>query len=262
MTDQITIRGDVPISMHPDALLNIGKALDVDGTPGRSAYRSAREALGALYGTYARMKDAERAIHAAVPPSSWRPGEQVPAGWRIGRGGKLVVATGREREYAAAAKAAFDRAAATFDHRFREVRAARAQLDDKVRAAVHQPEDRRPEATALAAEVRSHFKGRGKRAMLELNNAIARGDRASVAAVLSAPAFLSGLDNEQQQAARRLAQHRFAPVEAAQVEAMERLDAHMMMASTHLVELFTKAVEAVPKLEAAADARIGELANG
>jgi hypothetical protein len=66
-------------------------------------------------------------------------------------------------------------------------------------------------ADTAAAEIRAHFKGRGQQAFTELSALVRAGDRRATAAVLSSPAYLSGLTVEQQGILRTQARITLAP---------------------------------------------------
>ena len=62
----------------------------------------------------------------------------------------------------------------------------------------------------LAGQIRSHFAANGK-ALQQVHKLIAEGDAVTMAAVLNAPSYLSGLDDKQQGVLRLEAAKRFAP---------------------------------------------------
>jgi hypothetical protein len=127
---------------------------------------------------------------------------------------------------------------------------------------VHKPEDARPEAVAQAGEIRAFMKAQKTKAILAVMAAIEAGDRQTVAAVLSAPAYLSGLDTRQAVAVRQLAERQFAPVESEQRAAVADLAERLVGAASSFAGHFKEMVAPPDPAVVAADARIGELANG
>src|SRR5436190_5894877 len=61
------VRTDVPISMHPDALSGLGKALNHPCTLGTNVYSAAREALKICHDSYGLLNDAQREVPETVP---------------------------------------------------------------------------------------------------------------------------------------------------------------------------------------------------
>lgn len=88
----------------------------------------------------------------------------------------------------------------------------------------------------LAGQIRGHFAGR-KSAMSEINEAIERGDTATAAAVLKAPAYLSGLTEKNQGLLRARAGQRFAPSEVADREETVAARTRVEKAGSHFMEV-------------------------
>lgn len=85
---------------------------------------------------------------------------------------------------------------------------SRQTLVDKVDATIM------PKAPdALGVEIRQHM-CQGKQAFMEVSEAIQKGDKRIVAAVLTAPAMLSGLDDQQYNTLKGLAKDIMCPEEA------------------------------------------------
>ena len=74
-------------------------------------------------------------------------------------------------------------------------------------------------------------------------DAIQSGDRLSVAEVLRAPAYLSGLSQKEHDTLRELAAHQFAPIEARQAEAVAGMVDHIKRASGGLLQAYGKVIE-------------------
>jgi len=260
MSDTIAIHPHVPLDLHPEAISNHAKALGVEDTVGRHILRAGREALTAMYAGYGKMEDAQRACLAAAEPAGYTPGEGARGKVRLSEG-RLRVVTGREAEFAAAARAAFDRAAATIDNRKTELEGYRDQLAKRITAALFRSEDAHPQAIAQAGEIRAHMKGEKQRFRL-LVDAIEAGDRQTVAAVLAAPPYLSGLTPKQHSELRGLAERKFAPTETAQRDAADAIIAHVMKVASVFVGRLGEALKVADTPAGRATAKIGELANG
>jgi len=263
MSEQLKIRPDVPLDWHPDALGNLARELDVEGTLGRGAIRAAREGLANLYTAAAKVADTQKAMYAAIPKGSWRPGQPVPDGWRIAPDGTLRLASGREAEFAKAVRQRFDATAGAFEHRLREVNTAHILLADRVHKAVFHPEDKQADAIAVSSEIRAHFKAMPSRQRVPaVLAAIQSGDRQAAVAVLGAPPYLSGLDAGQIPALRTAAEYRFAPVDRAQCEAVGALSERLTAAASSFAKRFRTILAETDQTGATADASIKELAHG
>ncbi|OYX52370.1 MAG: hypothetical protein B7Y97_01100 [Sphingomonas sp. 32-66-10] len=222
------VRGDVPLEMHPDSLLGLGRALDQPDTLGVSVYSSAREALRLCYDCFGRLNDAERDLQAMAPPAVRR---QHPAA--NGGGTEIVgdirMVNGRPtrvvntEELIAAAERALDRVAPAVDRRVAELTRYRDTLAGRVATALDTPARRTPEGLALASEVRAHIKAMKQPAARAkfVMDAIGASDLPTVAAVLHAPPFLCGIDPAMHATIRARAAATFAPVDSAQLEAAD-----------------------------------------
>jgi hypothetical protein len=231
------VRGDVPLGLHPDALLSIGQALNQPDTLGITVMSAAREAMRLCYDCYGRLNDAERDMQAAADPALRR---QHP----VDRGGRTEVTdnvrmvNGKPTRiidaeaFIDAADAAFKRVAPAIDRRVTELKGYRDTLAGRVASALDAPARRTPEGLALASEVRAHVKAmkqpaaRSKFAM----DAVEAGDLPTVAAILHAPPFLSGIDPAMHATIRARAAARFAPVDSAQLEATDAALSSVMAA--------------------------------
>lgn len=89
----------------------------------------------------------------------------------------------------------------------------------------------------LAGQIRAHWAGApGAKALEGVRKAIADGDAATMSAVLSAPAYLSGLSDKSQAVLRLVAAEHFAPEQTARrnetVDALDRVE----KANSHFME--------------------------
>lgn len=262
MSENLKIRSDISLSLHPDAITPHSKTLSED-TVGHAAYRACREGLATMYTTLAAINDAERALLATIPKDAAIAGGR-PRGNVRAVGGRVVVPPERAAELAEAATAAFERGAPVVDRRKKEIEDVRTKLAARVHAAIFTVQDNRPERIAQAAEIRGHFKAE-KSPFKLIADAIKAGDRQTAAAVLSAPAFLSGLTAKQHAELQSLAEKTFAPEDSAQVAACDAVLDHLMRASQTFVGRYGEIVgprEPLRAMTAAATARLRELTNG
>lgn len=228
LEESIPIRADVPIDYHPDSLLGVAKALNEPGSLGMSALAAAREALRVCYEGMGKLRDAERDLNAMAEPALRRQHAirdgghtEVTSNVRMIRGAptRFQDAT----EFVAAADKAFARISPVVDRRMRELRGYRDQLSARVAAAIDHPARRTAEGLALASEVRAHMRGLKKAEdRLEFaRRAVTAGDKTTAAAILHAPAYLSGMSDDVHAIVRASAAHRFAPLDSAQLDATD-----------------------------------------
>ncbi len=240
--DKVPVRGDVPMTLHPDSILGVGRALNQPDTLGMSALSAAREALRSGYDLFGRMNDAERDLQAIVAPARRR---QHPAA-KNGRtdfsdnvrmkNGKPTRVVDAE-DFIVAAEKAFDRVAPTIDRRVTELKGYRDTLATRVATSLDHPARKTPEGLALAAEVRTHIKTMKKpdERTKFVVQAINQGDLPTVAAVLHAQPFLSGLEPATHEMLRTRAAAKFAPVDSAQLAATEAAIDHVCTSTSALV---------------------------
>lgn len=252
-SDDINARADLPPSVHPAVLSPLAATLDQPGTAGRSAYNAGRIALEELRKSYAAIDDAERALRAAAPPTS---------DIRMGPNG-LYQHVGREEELSAAAERAFNRTARAVDLRMAEMKAHASILEGNVADALKDPRGTAADGIALAQEVRGHLRSLPDAERFTfIRKAIESDDRRSVAAVLAAPPFLSGLSPETLVMVRDLAARRWAPVDYAQGKAVAKAIERVMTASTTIVGRYARVLKLADGPSGKASQAIGKLANG
>jgi hypothetical protein len=229
MLDEGTpVRGDIPLGLHPDAMMTHTQTLDVPDTLGRSVMSAAREALRLCYDLYGRLNDAERDLQAVADPALRR---QHPvaksARTEVTDNVRMVNGTPRRivdaEDFIAAAERALARTSPAIDRRLAELTGYRDALAKRVEAALDTPARKSPEGLALASEVRAHIKALKQPVQRTkfVADAVAAGDLATVAAIIHAPPFLSGLDANTHASIRASAANRFAPVDSAQLDATE-----------------------------------------
>jgi hypothetical protein len=218
----IPIRTDVPADMHPDCLLVERRALDVEGTIGAVALAAARDSLAVAYKACGDLCDAEAALRAASPAH------------RTGR--RAVVDS---EELFKAAGRALEATTQKMQRRYEELGRCRASLAGRVDAALDHPARRTPEGLAIATGVWAHVKSLSAAARLAfVEAAIKADDKTTVAAVLHAPAYLSGITGEHMSRLRDSAAKRFAPEDSAQLAAVDGAMGRLRYAGSVVIERF------------------------
>jgi hypothetical protein len=217
--DKIEVRHDVPIQMHPDSLMNHIDTLNKDDTIGILALSAAREALRICHEAYGRINDAKAALRKN-PPATVRRGGEVSDTDSLHLVNTKPTVQAEHEAFAYAAERALSRIAPQVDRRVRELTGIQETLNKRVLTAIDEPNRSTPEGLVLAQEVRSHVRSLPRKARNAfVVKAIALNDKATVAALLHAQAFLSGLDCAALAILRQRAAVKFAPVDAAQLEA-------------------------------------------
>ena len=168
-------------------------------------------------------------------------------------------------EFIAAAEKAYARVAPTIDRRLAELNGYRDTLANRVSVALDHAARKTPEGLALAAEVRSHVKAVKKpdERMKFVAQAIDQGDLPTVAAVIHAQPFLSGLDPATHETLRARAAAKFAPVDSAQLAATEAAINHVTTSTSSLVKRLGDivALRNVPTAKAALSHKALEVAG-
>jgi hypothetical protein len=259
--DKVRIRADVPLDWHGDAVRMMhGVALNVPSTLGSSLLNTAADALDALYTTFGSVQDAHKAAIAAAAPGSRVDSKgRAHGNLRLSAAG-YTVAPERERELADAMQLAFDRVMPKVERCLNLIRQQRATIANNVAKALDDRDARTAAGIALAQEVRAHMKELPKteRAAFALA-AVHTGDKGTVHALLSAPAFLSGLEPDSHGAIRQAAAAKFAPVDHAQVTAADKVISHVERAAESFVKKFAALR---PKVSSATSDAIARLVSG
>jgi hypothetical protein len=117
----------------------------------------------------------------------------------------------------------------------KQLRSAMTVLADRVATALEDPKRKTPEGLSHASEVRAYVKAlpQEERSAFVFQ-AINEGDRATVASVLHAQPFLSGLSAEAQSTLRQQAAAKFAPLDHAQHQAAATALEYVMDAGSTL----------------------------
>lgn len=259
--DAVPIRADIPLDHHPDSLLGVAKALNEPGSLGINALAAAREAMRLGYEAMGRLNDAERDMNAVGDPAVRRqhPGGRTEYTDNVrmirGRPTRVQDAT----EFIDAAEKAFVRTAPAIDRRMAELRGYRETLAKRVAAALDHPARKTAEGLALASEVRAHMKGmkRAEERLSHAMRAVEAEDKTTVAAILHAPAYLSGLTDEAHALVRARAAAKFATLDSAQLDATDAAIRQVMNAGNAMVRRYGEvlALRRAPAAKAASSLR-------
>ena len=144
--------------------------------------------------------------------------------------------------------------------RVKELQSYADSLEKAVAEAVDDPTRRTSEGLALAGEIRTHLKGlaKGERVTF-VKRAIDEGDRRTVAAVLHAPPYLSGLTDRQLGTLRDFAANAFAPTEHAQARATRAAIDRVTSGGSRLVTRYGQALKLKDTPAARANAGLNDL---
>ena len=246
MTETKTpLRTDVPPDWHPSILAPTHAELLVDGTLGPALLRTAGDAMGALYNTFAKLQDARSAsLQAAVLP-----------GKVLGRSEPLPQPVDPAR-LDAAMMSAFNHVAPKVEGSLATLRTQRDDVAKRLAEKVDYVDGRSPQGIAVATQIRQHVAGLPKtERSVFVQSAIKRGDRATAAAVLSGPGYLSGIDDAALVLLREACGRQFAPIDHAQLASANKLVARVEAARASFVKRFNDLRPKIdPKKTAAADA--------
>lgn len=220
------IRTDVPISLHPGSLNPLTRTLNQEGTVGARALGIARSAMTAAYAAYANVEDAVQSLPL---------GDEV----RMVNGRPTKLAIGAIDQLVTATEAASGRILASIQKGYEELEKIGAALDERIATALDDPARKPPPGIAVATEIRGYVKGLpdAKRTAFA-HAAVEAGDKATVAAILHAPAYLSGFTDKHLATLRQRAAAAFAPVDNAQREAVRDASDKVAAAGSRLVERF------------------------
>ena len=253
MSDQnpIPIRTDVPPSMHPDALANLSDTLTQKDTLGVNVWNVAREAMQLCYQQYGLLNDTEKSV------------KEVQSTRRLVNGRPTEVAA-TSKELANAAEAAWKRVAPMIDRKVKELTGTQTVLANRVAEALDDPNRKSPVGIALASEVRGYVKSLPLEDRTPfIANAINEGDKATIAAILHAQPFLSGLTALAHSNMRKQAAAKFAPLDSVQHDAAITAINYVTEAGSRLAARYGKVMHSMRQtpVEKAAD-QLKALAGG
>jgi hypothetical protein len=259
------LRTDTPLSAHPDMLSVERPILDVPGTEGEKIYLLARQAHKLVTETLGQLIDTRKAILAESKTPHAREMGPRPDGLP----GEALMQKFPDESlpaYRAACQAAFDRVAVGIQKAIDEAESGLGTLNKQVEASLFDSSADTISGSTIANSIREHCKGLTKTPNARFNfvmDAIKKGDRTTVAAILSGPAYLSGLTDDQHTGLRKAAERVFSKAcaqrDAAQ-KALDRLNALPDMFIKEHSKLVPKA--RVTKAQLPIQAMLEKLKNG
>jgi hypothetical protein len=176
----MTIRTDVPPQLNPLSLNNIAPVLNVEGSVGEQAYASAVEVLQLAHDSFARINDTEMALKktGAIRMVNGRP-----------------EAVANHLEFGKAAHAEFGRAQPKLASTVKGLTGIVTVLETRVNAAISDPTANTRAGVAMGTEIRNFVRALGVSERTEfIHNCVQSGDKQTLHALLSHPAYLSGMD--------------------------------------------------------------------
>ncbi len=209
----VTLHTKVPTYLHPDGILSLGETMK--GGLGKIAYDNAREALAELYNWYSDVEDVDSAFQQY--------GAKVGGAQYKLKGAFRTYHGSEEEIYNQAGKAserALTRASNSLNHTIETGDLLLKRLDK----ATDDPDRKTPTGIAMATEIRNHVKGLPEKQRLAfVQKAIRSFDNRTVAAVLKAPAYLSGIGEEAQRVLQLDAEKSWAPQDYEQFKAVQQI---------------------------------------
>jgi hypothetical protein len=232
------IVGGVSPSLHPSSLSKVREGL-VDGKDSYGETRflptavAAEEALTATYEFIVQVNRAEGILDEIQNDKNPTRRRQVPDGnggirsmyvgdVMIDRGKLRRVGEGDE-ELADKVGTAFTKLARLIDKRRNEITSGIGFLEGEIATTLN-PRSERSRAIDVAQEtaIRSHILSMGKKAIAFATGRIGKHDIETARAVLNAPAYLSGLKDDDLPKLRDLAEMTFAPERSRQLDASRK----------------------------------------
>jgi hypothetical protein len=227
----------LPMGIHPAMLDALGPAL-VDGESAgltADAYSSARHALKNMYEALGQIDAAVAATLITRPI----PGQQINSGSKQ----KLerVVDPTRAAELASAADAAAQRSSAIVQRGVDKIDQTLAKFNDWIEAKTVHPKANVASVVQEASEIRAYVKALDPKTRTHwVEQRIEAGEQSVAFAVINASPWISGLEPEQQQVLRDLAEQKFAPVEYRRRAALSTVKTSLQSATFAFANAFLK----------------------
>jgi hypothetical protein len=154
----------------------------------------AKVALTTIYNTYSEINDTERMLRTSISPSR-RADDKLEVG-RIRMVNGAPTQHADTTEFVEAADAATKRAQIAVVKSLGAMAHNETQLAARIAMAVDDPTRKTSEGQLLAQEIRAHVKSLSEKNRFQfVAQKIEQGNLKAVAAVIQAPAFLSGLED-------------------------------------------------------------------
>jgi hypothetical protein len=240
------MRTDVPIHLHPLSLDAHNAVLDVPETLGMQVLATAREVLQHVHDGYGEINDAETALKKAT--------------------NNLRMVNGRPTYHGATeefGKAAMARAGAVapkVDGALKGLNGIAKVLAERVENAIKDPAANTPHGVALGQEMRAYVRAMAPAdRILFLRDAVTNGDKRTINAILSSPAYLSGIDAGSADNLRAQACMQFARQDYTQLNATNDVIAKVANAGSQLLGRAAKAQQMGKSPMAAAAEAVAKL---
>lgn len=199
-SDDILATMDPEISADP----NRYPVLNVDGTLGSAILNTFKASMTEAHSFYGQLEEVEKQMHAASPNWSVVGKNNSTSYFR--------VQNGREHEFQDILDKAFTRVTQSMDAKMDAILGFKGKLESKIAEAIKDPSDGGSIMSEMRArEVRDYARSLDPMARNSLVSQLIRaGDKRSVAAIIHAPAFLSGFSDEENAEHKQFAEAAFA----------------------------------------------------
>ena len=247
---KIPIRTDVPVDMRGELIRLVHHEVMPPGSLGASVLEGAASTLDDLHESLAKVYDARSAALQASMPSTGSP--QRPEQLKMTPQAAAALDQGMN--------VAFDRLAPRVDAAMTKVEEQIGLIRKAVDAKLVPPGHSTPAGVGIQQEIRSYVLGMkpGQRSEFAID-AVKRGDLTTVAALLSGPEYLSGLDSATRDLVRSQAAAKFAAAEWQQLQAAEKIIGHVEKQRLSFVERFAKARPKLDKKHTASSSALAAL---
>lgn len=249
--NSVEVSTKAPLDLHPDVLsahqddLVEVLAGDVQHTAASYAYAKAHQALADVYEWHVAVTDAEKEFAQLGYVKSQYTGREMPT---YLHNGKTKHSHGREKDVYTAAQDSMVGVGTRGDALRKELEAFRDNTAKAIAKEMEAPELKTPFGIAVAQSTWAHLRdmkdGTNQNQKVPasamrgdfLQKAIEAGDRLSVMSILNAPAYLTGLTEQQQAVYRRLAADNWAPKESRQLRAINTIIEKVMRAQATMLK--------------------------
>lgn len=255
MSDEVTTLA--PASMHPDYLTPEVAALEKHST-GSVGLNAAQNVLRTLYATYNDITEAETFVRLDGAHN----GPEASKTPRL-FGGASPMNGQLAEELKRTTDAAYNRASATVQRELARLESAEKAIQNKVNAMLNPDVNKSAQGIAISGEIRAAIKAlpenKRSEAVLAL---VEEGDVRSVAAILAAPGFVSGLSTSMQELLRLNASEKLFPEEHAALMALRSVNNKVGSAWWRFVEKTTDIQKIENGTRAKARQALSKLAGG
>jgi hypothetical protein len=251
--ESMEINTNVSPELHPDIMEAYAPQLrgkldaktnrwEREDTVGFSAYRAAREALEAIYGWHSAVEDSERVFIETVGNRSTVVRGRDNAGLKAAAMRANIVGLAQsEQELVGAAETGSARALAASERAAERIKTAYEQLGSQIDSLTDDKERKSAVGITLGTEIRNHVKGLSDAKRFEfIHERIRSGDVKTVAAILRAPSYLSGITDEQNGQFQVAVASTWTRLQYEQLTALEKVRARMEKAHNSVQDRLNK----------------------